>query len=146
METGLKIYKYNFLLAILLSSITLTSCGSGTSTDVPSELQGNSEVVEYFEVLDEVIKEYISLMEEMSEVTKNQGDSEVNDFETSMNILSAAATSTTKLAPLMERLNELEAKGEVLKEDLSPEELEAFVNSYMKMILRLQEASSKMTN
>lgn len=139
-------YKYNFFLAILLSSITLASCGSGTSTDVPSELQGNSEVVEYFEVLDEVIKEYISLMEEMSEVTKNQGDSEVNDFETSMNILSAAATSTTKLAPLMERLNELEAKGEVLKENLSPEELEAFVNSYMKMILRLQEASSKMTN
>lgn len=124
----------------------MASCGSGTSTDVPSELQGNSEVVEYFEVLDEVIKEYISLMEEMSEVTKNQGDSEVNDFETSMNILSAAATSTTKLAPLMERLNELEAKGEVLKENLSPEELEAFVNSYMKMILRLQEASSKMTN
>ena len=139
-------YKHNFILAFLLFSMTLASCGSGTSTDIPSELKGNSEVAEYFGVLDEVIEEYISLIEEMSAATENQGDSGLNDFENSMNMLSAAATSTMKLAPLMERLNELEAKGEVLKEDLSPEELEAFANTYMKMILRLQEASSKITN
>ena len=138
--------KLKHVMASILLSLVLSACGGGASTDVPKELKGNDEVAEYFEILDEVIDEYISLIEEMAAAAEEAEESDGNDFGAAMNMFSAAASSTMKLAPLMERLEELEAKGEVLKDDLSPEELEAFVNTYTKMLLRLQEASMKMTN
>lgn len=138
--------KLNHVLAAIGFAFILSSCGGGSSSEVPKELSGNSEVAEYFEILDEVIDEYISLIEEMSEAAKTAENAEGDDFGAAMNMFSAAASSTMKLAPMMERMEELEEKGEVLKNDLSPEELEAFINTYTKMLLRLQEASMKMSN
>jgi polyhydroxyalkanoate synthesis regulator phasin len=51
-----------------------------------------------------------------------------------------------KMAPLLEKMEKLEKEAEVLKGDMSPEELKAFTESYVKLINRFQEASLKIND
>ena len=48
------------------------------------------------------------------------------------------------MAPLLEKLEELEKQGEVLQEEMTGEELEAFIETYSKMMARLIEVSSEL--
>jgi hypothetical protein len=48
-----------------------------------------------------------------------------------------------KMEPLLEKMDALEKEGEILKKDLSPEEMQLFADTYAKMLTRFQEASQK---
>jgi polyhydroxyalkanoate synthesis regulator phasin len=51
-----------------------------------------------------------------------------------------------KMAPLLEKMEKLEKEAEVLKGDMSPQEIKAFMESYTKLINRFREASLKINN
>ena len=60
-----------------------------------------------------------------------------------MNMVSDVTSSTLKMAPLLEKMEKLEQDGEILKEEMSPEEIEAFSKTYAKIMTRFYEASQK---
>lgn len=96
---------------------------------------------EYFETLTEVVDAYIDMIEEMAEASEKKGS---GDFGGALDMLGSAATGLTKMAPLLERMEELEKDAEVLKDDMTPEELQIFLGEYAKIMARFAEASAKM--
>jgi hypothetical protein len=129
----------------LLSLFTLISCGNNSaSIDIPSDLAKNEQVVIYFETFDKVISEYVGMIEELSEASKkNQTNQNIGD---AMAALSSVANSTIKMAPLLEKLNALEQEGEIMKGNLTEQEVKSFVDTYSKMLIRVQEASLKIND
>jgi hypothetical protein len=125
-------------------SLLIVSCGDSQPKEVsiPSELSKNEQVVVYFETFNEVIDEYVGMIEDLAEASKkNEGP---DDFANAMNALSTVTNSTMKMAPLLEKIEKLEAEGQIMKETLSEQEILAFADTYAKMLIRLQEASLKM--
>lgn len=113
------------------------------TTEVPAEFSKNEAVKEYFSALDGVVNEYVQMIEKMAEASKEAKNSEDEGFGAAMNMLASASGSMMKMAPLLEKMEKLEKEAEVLKDDMSPEELKAFTESYVKLINRFQEASLK---
>jgi hypothetical protein len=58
-------------------------------------------------------------------------------------MISDLGSSAMKMEPLLEKMDALEKEGEILKKDLSPEEMQLFADTYAKMLTRFQEASQK---
>ncbi len=135
----------NFLKYISVALITLLlSCSDQKkSILIPESLSQNEKVKVYFETLDEVIDQYVTMIEEVAETTKQN---RANDFGNAIQGFSTLASSTLKIAPLLEKMEKLNADGEVLKDELSQEELSAFIETYTKLIARFQEASLKINN
>ena len=125
-------------------------CGSSETTEVirteiPTQLSGNTDVEEYFATLDLFMDEYISMVEEIVVAGKAAEEAEGEmDFASAMNMVSSVASSTMKMAPLLERLDELEKEGEAMKGELTGEELEAFANTYMNIMTRIMEMSTEL--
>jgi len=61
-------------------------------------------------------------------------------------MMTTATSSLIKMAPLLERMDELEKQAEILKGDMSSEEIEAFMKSYTKIMIRFMEMSKKQNN
>ena len=131
--------KIIYSLMILLITISCDSKQKGVS--MPSELAQNEQVVVYFETLNEVVDEYVGMIEDLAEASKkNEGET---DFASAMSGMSSVANSTLKMAPLIEKIGQLEAKGEIMKETLTEQEIRAFADTYAKMLIRIQEANVK---
>ena len=60
-----------------------------------------------------------------------------------MNMLSNASGSVLNMAPLLDKMDKLQKEADIMKDDMSQEELKAFMGSYLKLIQRFQEASMK---
>jgi len=138
-----------FLKIICL--MTIISCNDSNKdnettnlkTEIPIELSKNEAVKEYFAALDQVVNEYVTMIEEMSEASKEAENSNDEGFGAAMNMLSNASSSIIKMAPLLEKMDALEKEADIMKNELSEEELKAFMDNYLKLINRFQEASLK---
>ena len=132
------------IIYFLTISLLIVSCGDSKpkGVSIPSELSKNEQVVVYFETFNEVIDEYVGMIEDLAEASKkNEGPA---DFASAMNALSTVTNSTMKMAPLLEKIGKLEAEGQIMKETLSEQEILAFADTYAKMLIRIKEASLKM--
>jgi hypothetical protein len=58
-------------------------------------------------------------------------------------MLTNASGSLMTMAPLLEKMEKLEKEAQIMQNDMSEEELTAFMDSYLKLINRFQEASLK---
>lgn len=139
-----------FLGAFMFVSILLTSCGESTKkggnevkVEIPEELSKNQKVTEYFNTLEEVIDEYVTMIEKLAESSKKAESGDEPSFYDAMNMVGDVTSSTLKMAPLLEKMEKLEQDGEILKEEMSPEEIEAFSKTYAKIMTRFYEASQK---
>jgi hypothetical protein len=138
------------LITALMIATLACGCGSSNSTEVvhteiPVELSGNTDVQEYFATLDLFMMEYLTMIEEIVVAGKTAEEAEGDmDFASAMSMVTTVASSTLKMAPLLERLDELEKEGEVMKGELTGEELEAFIATYAKMMTRLMEMSTQL--
>jgi len=139
---------------ILICVISLFSCGEEVkeqnethqvTTEVPDVLISNTEVSEYFATLDLFMGEYISMVESIVETSqeaeKNGGEPSFGDI---MSMTTDLTGSMMKMAPLIERLDELEKEADILKGDMTSEELEAFMNTYTKIMIRIVEMGQKL--
>lgn len=136
------------IMFIFLAAVSCNDSNKGKSiekitTEIPAELSENEAVEQYFATMDEVVNEYVLMIENMAETSKEAKNSEDEGFGAAMNMLASASGSMMKMAPLLEKMDALEKEAEVMKDDLSPEELKAFMASYTKLIQRFQEASLK---
>ena len=145
--------KLSTMKQILFSVIIVTTalgCGSSESTkplttEIPTELSANTDVQEYFETLDLFIDEYITMVEGLVKAGKEAEASEEDmGFMAAIDLVTSVASSAMTMAPLLEKLEELEKQGEVLQEEMTGEELEAFIETYSKMMARLIEVSSEL--
>jgi hypothetical protein len=130
------------IIYFLTISLMIMSCDSKPQgVAIPSELAKNQQVVVYFDTFNEVIDEYVGMIEDLAEASKkSEGET---DFASAMSALSSVANSTMKMAPLLEKIDQLEAKGDIMKETLTEQEILAFADTYAKMLIRIQEASLK---
>ncbi len=131
------------IIYFLTISLIIISCNSKPKgVPIPSELEKNEQVVIYFDTLNEVIDEYVGMIEDLAEASKkNEGET---DFTSTLSALSSVANSTMKIAPLLEKIEQLEAKRDIMKENLTAQEMIAFTNTYVKMLMRIEEANLKM--
>lgn len=133
------------LLFFIGASLILISCESKLQgVSLPNELSKNEQVVIYFETLNEVIDEYVAMIEDLAEASKkNEGPA---DFSSAMSALSSVSNSTIKMTSLLEKIEQLEAEGDIMKETLTEQEILAFADTYAKALMRIQEASLKINN
>ena len=131
------------IIYFLTISLIIISCDSKPKgVQIPSELQKNEQVVIYFDTLNEVIDEYIGMIEDLADASRK--NEEETDFTSTLSALSSVANSTMKISPLLEKIEQLEAKGDIMKENLTAQEMIAFTNTYVKMLMRIEEANLKM--
>lgn len=135
--------------ALILAILTLAGCASNENSLSPESQQlieqleetgASPEVQEYFSTLAEVIDAYVGMIEDMAETSKTAQD---DGFAGAMSMIGNVASGMAEMAPLLERMDELEKQGEVLQEDMSPEEIEAFMLTYASMMKRFMEASER---
>ena len=139
------------LLQVGLLAVLQTSCGEpenrSTTKEVkietPEHLNDNQKVKEYFKTFDLVINEYALMIENLSESANKVDGKGEPSFTDAMDMLSDVTSSTLKMAPLLEKMEKLEQEGEILKEEMTPEELEEFTKSYANMMARFYELSKK---
>jgi PBP1b-binding outer membrane lipoprotein LpoB len=146
-------------ISIAILAIALASCSGKTETtgdassdsqqpvkketlQIDPKLSGNEKVAAYFNNLNQVIDEYVTMIEKLAKNGKEKEGKE-NTAMDAFNMVADMGSSLEKMEPLLEKMDQLEKDGEVLKKDLSPEELQLFVDTYTKMLLRFQEASLK---
>jgi uncharacterized protein YaaR (DUF327 family) len=129
------------LLLFVFTTLLISCSSKEEKTSLPDVLSKNEEVVIYFETFDEVINEYVSMIEELSEISKKQEGEQ--SFSNAMSAMTTVASSTAKMTTLLEKIEEIEAKGEIMKETLTEQEILAFAETYTKMLNRIQQASLK---
>jgi uncharacterized protein YggL (DUF469 family) len=144
-------------LSIALSSLmTLQSCSDSSKTESESEtkpkqeegfkfnnaLDKNERVKAYFTNFDHFIDEYVTLIEELAANQKAMEGEEPSAMD-ALSTLTTTAGALSKMEPYLTKMEELEKEGAVIQEELSPEELQLFMASYTKLLLRFQEASAK---
>jgi len=137
----------------LLMAIFMCACGgSGNGgekdkviIEVPNELSENQKVKEYFEALDIVIDEYVTMVEKIASTGKElENKGEEPSFTDAMSMITDVASSSMKMAPLLEKMEKLEKDAEIMKEEMTPEEVEAFSKTYAKMMVRFYEMAEKL--
>ena len=91
------------------------------------------------------MEEYISIVESIVEASqeaeKKGGEPSLGDI---MSMTTDLAGSMMKMAPLLERLDKLEKEADILKGNMTSEELEAFMNTYTKIMIRIVEIGQKL--
>ena len=141
---------------MLICAISLFSCREEVkgqreikkvTTKIPAVLTSNTKVSEYFAAFDSFMEEYANMLEglikEGKQVEDNGGKT---DFANVMGMMTTATSSLIKMAPFLEEMDRLEKEAEVLKGDMSSQELEAFMKSYTKIMIRFMEMSKKINN
>lgn len=142
--------KNTFAFCILIP-IFISACGGCQSsgdkkiinTEIPAELSENQKVKEYFHTLEQVIDEYATMIENLSESSKKTESKEEPSFSDAMDMFSDVTSSALKMAPLLEKMDKLEQEGEILKDDLTNEEMKAFSKTYAKIMARFYEIGEK---
>ena len=140
------------LLLVCIFALLQTSCSESNNSSIAKEekidtliqFDNNQKVKEYFKSFDLVINEYALMIENLSESANKVDEKAEPSFMDAMDMLSDVTSSTLKMAPLLEKMEELEKEGEILKEEMTPEEVEAFTKSYANMMARFYELSKKM--
>ena len=133
------------LVITFLSLIILFGCGNKTEskTEIPEILAKDHATKEYFETLDQVIEEYISMSKKIIETSKKaEKNNEEPNFSDALQMLNAVTTSTMEMAPLLQRMEELKYEPNMINEDMSMEEIEAFSKTYTKIMARFYEMSN----
>tara|TARA_B110000444_G_scaffold261117_1_gene311203 strand:- start:212 stop:649 length:438 start_codon:yes stop_codon:yes gene_type:complete len=138
------------LLFSLTIVITAWGCGSSEtshelSTEVPIELSKNIDVQEYFETLGLFIDEFVTISGELikagQEVEESGGDMGLMD---AFSMATTVASSAMTMAPLLEKLEELEKQSEMMQKELTGEELEAFETTFANMMVRIIEVTEEL--
>ena len=141
-----------FVFAVL-TSVFMTACRGSENgsdkekvkTEIPAELSDNQKVKEYFETLDLVIDEYVTMIEEIAITGQNaEKNGEEPSYTDAMKMMTDVTSSTMKMAPLLEKMEKLEKEAEIMKEDMTPEEVEAFSKTYAKMMVRYYDMAKKL--
>lgn len=131
---------------ISLVTTLLIGCGGQENNRIPlpAELSTNEAVKEYFETLEEVIDEYALMLEDVAETNhKIESSGKEPTISDAMEMLGGVTSSTLRMMPLLEKMERLEKRGDILKEDMTNEELEAFIKTYTKIMLRFHDLSEK---
>jgi hypothetical protein len=136
---------------MIICFVVITSCNDSNQakettnlkTELPIELSKNEAVKEYFAALDQVVNEYVNMVEDMAELSKESKEGDDEGFGAAMKMLTNASGSLMTMAPLLEKMEKLEKEAQIMQNDMSEEELTAFMDSYLKLINRFQEASLK---
>lgn len=132
------------LAITFLSLLLICSCGGKTEskTAIPEILANNNPSKEYFETLEDVVGQYVTMSEKIIETGKKVEESnEEPSFSDAMNMFNTVTTSTIEMLPLLEKMEELEKEANIIKEDMSPEEIQAFSATYAKIMVRFYEMS-----
>jgi hypothetical protein len=90
----MKHLKIVFILTISFMVFACSSSGDNSNkvkTKVPAELSENEAVKEYFSALDEVVNEYVNMIEKMAESSKEAKNSGDEGFGTAMSTLASAS-------------------------------------------------------
>lgn len=142
--------------AILIAPLIMTGCGGRSDkgketntvkTEIPAELSDNQKVKIYFENLDLVIDEYATMVEKMAATAhKAEEKKGGSNFTDAMSMMTDVTSSTMKMAPLLEKMEQLEKEGDIMKNDMTSAEIEAFSKTYAKMMTRFYEMSSTNNN
>jgi len=138
----------------LIIVVTAYGCGSGDTsnqettavvTEIPTALSGNVDVQEYFETLDLFIDEFVTVSGELikagQEVEESGGEIGLMD---AFNMATSVASSALTMAPLIEKLAELEEQSEMMQKELTGEELEAFETTFINMMVRITEVTEEL--
>jgi hypothetical protein len=92
-----------------------------------------------------VIDEYVTMIEEIAVTGQNaEKNGEEPSYTDAMKMMSDVTSSTMKMAPLLEKMEQLEKDGEIMKQDMTPEEVEAFSKTYAKMMVRYYDMAKKL--
>jgi len=114
-------------------------------TEVLQVFKNQDAINKYFASFDMFMEEYISMVENLIEAGKdvenNGGDMGLDNM---MNMMASSTSSLIKMVPLIERMEELENEADILKGDMTQEELEVFMKSYSKLMIRFVEMSEKL--
>jgi hypothetical protein len=117
------------------------------NTELPEVLQNNQAIKEYFETYEQIIVEYATTLQEMSEankkmIAKNE-KGENADAVDAVLVLSQVAALTAKIAPMVQKMEDLEKTSKILKKNMTTEEAKAFSEMSNKLVLRLRELQKK---
>jgi len=144
------LYTYVFALIIVVCINACGGSGNGSTgdeirTEIPAELSENNKVKEYFETLDLVIAEYIDMVEKIASTGRNaENKGEEPNMSDAFSMLTDVTSSAMKMEPLLEKMDQLEKDAEVIKEDLTQEELEEFSKTYLKLMQRFYDMGEKL--
>lgn len=133
------------LTIIFLALILICGCVGKTEskTAIPEVLSSNEPTKEYFETLEEVVDQYVTMSEKIIETGKKvEKTNDEPSFSDAMNMFNVVTTSTMEMLPLLEKMEKLEKEANILKEDLSPEEIQAFSETYANIMARFYEMST----
>lgn len=145
-----KINTYAFALIFVVFITACGGSGNGSNgdeitTEIPAELSDNYKVKEYFETLDLVIAEYVAMVEKIATTGRNaESKGEEPNISDAFSMLTDVASSAMKMEPLLEKMDQLEKDAEVIKKDLTQEEVEAFSKTYLKIMQRFYEMGEKL--
>lgn len=132
--------KLKFAITIL-SLILLAGCGGKSDkTVIPEILISNKPTKEYFETLDEVVDQYITMSEKVIKTGKKaEKSNEEPSFSDALNMFNTVTASALEVLPLLEKMEKLEEAANILQEDMSPEEIQAFSMTYARIMERFYE-------
>lgn len=134
------------IIILLLSGCVGTENGDDNrkiNTEIPTELSDNEKVKDYFETLEQVVNEYATLIEKLSDSSNKVESSEEPNVVDALNMFNDVSSSTLKMLPLLEKMKKLEQDGEILKAEMTNDEIEAFSKTYAKIMTRFYEVSKK---
>ena len=137
--------------------IQFYACSSDTSSEADEseqtssielidmdEFSSNEKVTEYFKALTLCVDEYANMVVSIVKEGKKVEDEDRKPTGMdALNMVSTVMSSTMKMAPLLEKMEKLEAEGDVLKGDLTPEEAEKFSKAYQKIMERFYTLSEQ---
>ena len=149
--------KLNYFLLVLMG-VTLICCKSKTTkednktnsnevvkTETSQVFSDNPKLQVYFSSLDQAVAEYLKFNQAIIETgMKTQKSGEKPDVGDIMNMMSGMASSAMKIDKYTKRMEELEKEAEIMKENMTDEELEAFAKTYGKIMSRFYEFGSNM--
>lgn len=148
-------------LTLLVSAvIIMASCGSNKSSkknadhikpldiEIPSELKGNDEAVQFIESSEIVINEWSNTLEDLLQETEDFAGKEEADLSMmdKMKLIKISTEFMAKMAEFGVRMSEIESTAHALENGLSEEELAAFEVAYQAFENRMVELGEKYEN
>lgn len=145
------------LMAIILLSATMMSCGGKESSkkaenrlgkmevEIPGELKDNPEIVAYIEGMSEVVDAYALLMDEMiGELSGMEGKEwEELKMGEQLKLTKAAAKFAMKAAPITTKWAEYELNKGTVVNELTEEEMMALETVYRRFEKRMEQIEEK---
>lgn len=128
---------------VILSLFVFFSCQKSTElrTILPEELAGNEEVVEYFVTLESVVDDFEKMHEVLSGYEKKEED--IGKFTLSDAKVMFKTFREVDFVSLLNKAQDLERNAAYLKENLSEEEIDTFMEAHSDLIERLNQLKSQ---